>query len=113
MAISNAGTIPANKSPYTDLLQFIGGKKMNHNDVEKLDVSLVSGDDGLDRIAILLANALPGDACSALTLTPQQARILATELISAVNRAEVKRSLQTSPNLWRRQGEARPRMATA
>lgn len=86
---------------------------MNHNDVEKLDVSLISGDDGLDRIAIHLASIIAGDACSSLTLTPNQARVLATELISAVNRAEVKKSLQTSPNLWRRQGEARPRLATA
>lgn len=86
---------------------------MNHNDVEKLDVSLISGDDGFDRIAIHLASIVAGDQCSALTLTPSQARMLATELISAVNRAEVKKSLQTSPNLWRRQGEARPRLATA
>ncbi len=86
---------------------------MNHNDVEKLDVSLISGDDGLDRIAIHLASIIAGDQCSSLTLTPNQARMLATELISAVNRAEVKKSLQTSPNLWRRQGEARPRLATA
>lgn len=86
---------------------------MNHNDVEKMDVSLISGDDGLDRIAIQLASIIAGDQCSSLTLTPNQARMLATELISAVNRAEVKKSLQTSPNLWRRQGEARPRLATA
>ena len=86
---------------------------MNHNDVEKMDVSLISGDDGLDRIAIQLASIIAGEQCSSLTLTPNQARMLATELISAVNRAEVKKSLQTSPNLWRRQGEARPRLATA
>jgi hypothetical protein len=84
---------------------------MNQHEVEKMDVSLISGDDGFDRVSISLEGE--GEGCSALTLTPSQARILATELISAVNRAEVKKSLQSSPNLWRRQGEARPRLATA
>jgi hypothetical protein len=79
-----------------------------------VDVSLISNDDGSDRIAInVLNNLLAGDPTAALLLTPSQARLLATELISAVNRAEVKKSLKTSPNLWRRQGEARPRLATA
>lgn len=86
---------------------------MLHNMVEKMDVSLISGDDGSDRIAINLVNQLEGETLSGLTLTPSQARMLATELIAAVNRAEVKKSLKTSPNLWRRQGEARPRLATA
>ena len=74
-----------------------------------MDVSLISGDDGFDRVAI----SLVGEGCTALTLTPAQARVLATELISAVNRAEVKKSLQSGPNMWRRQGEAHPRLATA
>ncbi len=87
---------------------------MLQNEVSQVDVSLISNDDGLDRIAInLLNNILAGDNSAALLLTPSQARTLATELISAVNRAEVKKSLKTSPNLWRRQGEARPRLATA
>jgi len=87
---------------------------MLQNEVSQVDVSLISNDDGLDRIAInLLNNILAGDNSTALLLTPSQARTLATELISAVNRAEVKKSLKTSPNLWRRQGEARPRLATA
>jgi hypothetical protein len=47
-----------------------------------------------------------------LALTPAQARLLATELITAVNREEVKGTLKTSPNLWRRPGESRPRLAT-
>jgi len=86
---------------------------MLQNLVEKMDVSLISGDDGSDCIAINMVNQVAGEAMSALTLTPSQARMLATELIAAVNRAEVKKSLKTSPNLWRRQGEARPRLATA
>ncbi len=87
---------------------------MLQNEVSQVDVSLISNDDGSDRIAInLLNNILAGDNTAAVLLTPSQARTLATELISAVNRAEVKKSLKTSPNLWRRQGEARPRLATA
>jgi len=82
---------------------------MMQHEVDNMDVSLIAGDDGFDRIAIKLASELG----TSLTLTPSQARILATELIAAVNRAEVKSSLKTSPNLWRRQGEARPRLATA
>jgi hypothetical protein len=83
--------------------------KMMQNEVDNMDVSLISGGDGFDRIAVKLA----GEAGASVTLTPSQARILATELIAAVNRAEVKSSLKTSPNLWRRQGEVRPRLATA
>ncbi len=85
---------------------------MMQHEVDKMDVSLISGDDGQDRISIKLVGALAGesDICS---LTPSQARVLATELIAAVNRAEVKHSLKTSPNLWRRQGEARLHLATA
>jgi len=86
---------------------------MLQNMVEKMDVSLISGDDGSDHIAINMVNQVAGEAMAALKLTPSQARMLATELIAAVNRAEVKKSLKTSPNLWRRQGEARPRLATA
>jgi len=88
-------------------------KNMSQHEVDKMDVSLITSNDGSDRIAINIASALQSEDFSSLTLTPSQARILATELISAVNRAEVKRSLKTSPNLWRRQGEARPRLASA
>jgi hypothetical protein len=87
--------------------------KMMQHEVEKMDVSLIAGDDGFDRVAIKLMSEMAGELGSSLTLTPGQARILATELIAAVNRAEVKSSLKTSPNLWRRQGEVRPRLATA
>jgi hypothetical protein len=86
---------------------------MLKHEVANMDVSLVSGDDGFDRVAIKLISEMAGELGTSLTLTPSQARILATELISAVNRSEVKSSLKTSPNLWRRQGEARPRLATA
>ncbi|OYY95324.1 MAG: hypothetical protein B7Y41_02130 [Hydrogenophilales bacterium 28-61-23] len=86
---------------------------MMQHEVENMNVSLISGDDGFDRIAIKIASALAGEAGSSLTLTPSQARVLATELIAAVNRAEVKNSLKTSPNLWRRQGVTQPRLATA
>jgi hypothetical protein len=84
---------------------------------------LIVGDDGSDRVAIKLAEGLD----NVMLLSPAQARALATELITAVNRAEVKASLKTSPNLWRRSGnapsrpvevpsylgESRPRLATA
>jgi hypothetical protein len=86
---------------------------MNQSEVDKMEISLISGDDGVDRIAIKLASELAEELGSTMTLTPGQARMLATELIAAVNRAEVKSSLKTSPNMWRRQGEARPRLATA
>jgi hypothetical protein len=86
---------------------------MMQHEVDNMDVSLISGDDGFDRVAIKMVSQMAGELGTSLTLTPSQARILATELIAAVNRAEVKSSLKTSPNLWRRQGEARPRLATA
>jgi len=86
---------------------------MMQHEVDNMDVNLISGEDGFDRVAIKLASELAGELGTSLTLTPSQARVLATELIAAVNRAEVKSSLKTSPNLWRRQGESRPRLATA
>jgi hypothetical protein len=107
-SIQGLARFPLNVS-HGDFFRSLGVQKMNQHEVEKMDVSLISGDDGFDRVAI----SLEGEGCSALTLTPAQARILATELISAVNRAEVKKSLQSSPNMWRRQGEARPRLASA
>lgn len=96
---------------------------MKQFEVEKMTVSLISGDDGADRVAV----AITDESESVMVLTPAQARVLATELITAVNRAEVKASLKTSPNLWRRSGntqsrpveapsylgEPRPRLSTA
>lgn len=77
---------------------------------DKVEVSVVAGVDGVDRIALMV-----GDSAESrlLSLTPGQARLLATELIAAVNRAEVKANLKTGTNLWRKPGESRPRLATA
>ena len=82
---------------------------MKQTEVNAVNVDLAPGDDGSDRIVLRLENGMD----LALALTPAQARILATELITAVNRAEVKSSLKSSPNFWRRAGESRPRLATA
>jgi hypothetical protein len=51
--------------------------------------------DAQDRDYVVLA--LPAQEC-ALELTPHQARVLATELIMAVNRAEVRSNLKHSQN---------------
>lgn len=74
--------------------------------VDHIEVSLIAGDEGADRIALNVA----ADREHLLVLTPAQARLLANELITAVNRAEVKASLKSTPNLWRRSGNlpARP-----
>lgn len=77
---------------------------------DKLEVNVVAGVDGCDRIA--LRGGMDGESLL-LTLSTGQARLLATELIAAVNRAEVKANLKTGPNLWRSPGESRPRLATA
>lgn len=77
---------------------------------EKMEVSVVAGVDGTERITLEVNDS--GERL-ALTLTPNQARLLATELIAAVNRAEVKANLKTGTNMWRRSGESRPRLATA
>lgn len=83
---------------------------MTQSEQDKVEVHVVAGADGVERIALRA-----GDDSEALllTLSPSQARLLATELIAAVNRAEVKASLKTGPNMWRRSGESRPRLATA
>lgn len=66
--------------------------------VDHIEVSLIAGDEGADRIALNIAEGME----NLLVLTPVQARLLATELINAVNRAEVKASLKSTPNMWRR-----------
>ncbi len=81
-------------------------KQIESNQVK---VSLISGDDGSDRVALNIADGLE----NVMVLTPAQARALATDLITAVNRAEVKASLKTSPNLWRRSGNNQPRPVEA
>lgn len=70
-------------------------------------VSLISGNNGEERVSLELSDG------QLLLLSASQARALATNLITAVNRAEVKASLRVSTNLWRRQdgGEARLSLA--
>ncbi len=77
---------------------------------DKVEVTVVAGGDGSDRITLQVGES--GES-RLLTLTPSQARLLATELIAAVNRAEVKANLKTGTNMWRKSGESRPRLATA
>jgi hypothetical protein len=66
---------------------------------EAVRVSLVSDKAGADSVAVELASG------EVVVMTPAQARALATSLITAVNRAEVKASLRVSTNLWRRGDE--------
>lgn len=61
-----------------------------------LDIRLMEDSQGRDRVEVLL---LAHDC--RLTLTPHQARVLATELIMAVNRAEVRSNLKHSQNVPR------------
>lgn len=77
--------------------------------VTQVQVQLTTTIDGQDRVTI----SVEGTHETALTLTPSQARALATELVTAVQRAEVKANLKVSPNLWRRSGETRPRLLAA
>jgi len=61
-----------------------------------LDITLKEDAHGRDRIVV----TLEAHGCD-LTMTPHQARVLATELIMAVNRAEVRSNLKHSPNMMR------------
>ncbi len=79
----------------------------NHTANETAFVSLISGPDGNDSVAIELAGG------EIVMMSPAQARSLATSLITAVNRAEVKASLRVSTNLWRRMGETEARLSSA
>ncbi|MEW5771403.1 MAG: hypothetical protein AB1831_13695 [Pseudomonadota bacterium] len=83
---------------------------MSESHQDNVVVTVVSGIDNTDRISLQLGEGMSGTVC---TLTPSQARMLATELIAAVNRAEVKASLKSGTNMWRRTNETRPRFATA
>ena len=58
---------------------------------KSLDISLKEDVNGRDRVIL----ALQAEGCE-LNLTPHQARVLATELIMAVNRAEVRSNLKHS-----------------
>lgn len=77
--------------------------------VNQAHVLLVAAEDGQEQVAITLKS----DPGPVLTLTLAEARALATELIKAVNRAEVKANLKESPNLWRRSTDTRPRLLMA
>lgn len=70
-------------------------------------VSLIAGNNGEDRVALELADG------QVLLLDTAQARDLATHLITAVNRAEVKASLRVSTNLWRRPEPREARFSVA
>ncbi len=61
-----------------------------------LDINLKEDGQGRDRVIV----ALKAEGCE-LQLTPHQARVLATELIMAVNRAEVRSNLKHSHNMVR------------
>ncbi len=61
-----------------------------------LDINLKEDSQGRDRVEL----SLVAHDCR-LTLTPHQARVLATELIMAVNRAEVRSNLKHSQNVVR------------
>jgi hypothetical protein len=61
-----------------------------------LDIALKEDAHGRDRVVV----TLEAHGCE-LNLTPHQARVLATELIMAVNRAEVRGNLKHSQNMVR------------
>ena len=60
-----------------------------------LDINLKEDAQGRDRVVL----SLQAHGC-ALNLTPHQARVLATELIMAVNRAEVRNNLKQATRTW-------------
>lgn len=69
-----------------------------------LDISLKEDTQGRDRVVLTL------DAqTSPLSLSPHQARVLATELIMAVNRAEVRNNLKHSHNMVREKPAVEPK----
>jgi hypothetical protein len=76
----------------------------------KVEVNVIASVDGSDRIALRTGDS---EEDVLMSLTPSQARLLATELIAAVNRAEVKANLKSGTNMWRRPGKPGPRLATA
>lgn len=75
---------------------------MNKSQVSQLNVNLTSNQEGQECVSLHITGGLE---VHSLCLTPSQARALATDLITAVNRAEVKANLKFSPNMWRRNGE--------
>lgn len=83
---------------------------MNTPKVNQVNVNLTSNDQGQECVSLTLMGDIEA---LALCLTPSQARALATDLITAVNRAEVKANLKFSPNMWRRAGEQTTRLAAS
>jgi len=83
---------------------------MSQAQQNNVEVTVVAGVDGPDRITLQLGDS---SETSTLSLTPSQARLLATELIGAVNRAEVKASLKSNSNMWSRGSGSRSRLAAA
>jgi hypothetical protein len=69
---------------------------MELNNGNKVDIALEEDEGGKDQIVFTL------DETSQIRLTPHQARVLATELIMAVNRAEVRGNLKRSHNFSRK-----------
>ncbi len=61
-----------------------------------LDINLKEDSQGRDQVEL----TLQAHGCS-LNLTPHQARVLATELIMAVNRSEVRNNLKNNQNMVR------------
>ncbi|MBZ0069723.1 MAG: hypothetical protein K8F26_13020 [Thiobacillus sp.] len=61
-----------------------------------LDINLKEDGQGRDRVVL----SMQAHDCT-LNLTPHQARVLATELIMAVNRAEVRNNLKHNQNMVR------------
>ncbi len=61
-----------------------------------LDINLKEDGQGRDRVVL----SMQAHGCT-LNLTPHQARVLATELIMAVNRAEVRNNLKHNQNMVR------------
>ena len=63
---------------------------------DSLDITLHEDMNGRDRVVLAMQ-----EQGYTLNLTPHQARVLATELIMAVNRAEVRNNLKRGHNLVR------------
>ncbi len=61
-----------------------------------LDINLKEDAQGRDRVELTLQGL-----DNTLNLSPHQARVLATELIMAVNRAEVRNNLKHNQNMVR------------
>ncbi len=71
-------------------------------------VVLTTNEDGQEQVMLYLEGV-----DTPLSLTPSEARALATELITVAQRAEVKANLKVSQNLWRRVRQVQPRLLAA